>query len=74
MPRGKLECPHIAFFNQRLSAMPGAHAQEGQVSPAREGLKMTAGVSDPVHLVEGVGEVGYAGWIRDHELSAELGL
>ncbi len=53
--------PHIAVFDESLGAVAGADAKKGQVAPAREGFKVAAGVRDPVHFVEGVGKVGYAG-------------
>ena len=54
----QLERPHVAVFDECLSAVAGAHAKKGKIAPAREGLKVAAGVGDPVHFVERVGKVG----------------
>src|SRR5580700_10288378 len=57
----QLEGPHAAVFSDGAGTVAGAHAQKGKIATAGEGLKLAAGVRDPVDLVEGVREVGDAG-------------
>ena len=67
----QFEGPDIAIFDESLGAIAGADTQKGQVAPAREGLKVAAGVGDSVHFVEGVGKVGNARRRRNHGWRAE---
>ncbi len=53
----QLEGPDVAFFDQGLRPITGAHAKKGKIAPPREGLKVAAGVGDPVYLVEGIGKI-----------------
>jgi hypothetical protein len=57
----QLEGPHAALFRDGLGAVPGADAKEREIAPAREGLKLAAGVRDAIHFVKGVREKGDAG-------------
>ncbi|MGH9560259.1 MAG: hypothetical protein ACRD3S_02295, partial [Terracidiphilus sp.] len=53
--------PDIAVFDEGLFTIAGADAEKGQIAAAGEGFEVAAGMSDTVHFVEGIGEVGDAG-------------
>ncbi len=55
----QLQRPHAAFFNESLWAVTGADTKEREIAAEGEGLKMTAGVGNPVDFMEGVGKVGH---------------
>jgi hypothetical protein len=53
--------PDIAVFDESLTSIARADAEERQVFAAGKGFKMAAGVRNPVDFMEGVGEVRYSG-------------
>jgi hypothetical protein len=63
---GELEGPDGAVFDEGLTAVSGADAEEGEILAAGEGFEMAAGVRDAVDFVEGVREVRYSGWAGGH--------
>jgi hypothetical protein len=40
-----------------LRPLPGPDAQKGQISPSRKGLKVAAGMRNPVHFMERVRKI-----------------
>ncbi len=69
----QLKGPDVAVFDQGLGAVSGAHAKKGKIAPARKGLKVAAGVGNPVDLVERVGKVRDARRGSEHKSSGIRG-
>ena len=55
----QLQRPYVSVFFEGIGAVAGTHAQEGQIVPPGERLKMAAGMRHSVDFVERVGEVGH---------------
>src|ERR1035438_1436391 len=68
----QLQGPYTAVLENGLRAVSGANAEKRQIAPPGKRLKMAAGMRNPIHLMEGVGEVRHARHLYAHELAVVL--
>jgi hypothetical protein len=64
----QLQSPHIAVFDESLTAISCADTEEWEIPAASKGFEMTAGMCDSIDFVKGVWEVRNARKMSVHDV------